>query len=94
MARITVPDVLRELRLEPDNRLAWAAGRAARVAWEREYGELPRKELRQKTNGGGSHCFATYPTSWRPKIVAIVRLLQAEPQRQGDLFDPPSPADL
>lgn len=83
---ITVIDVMRELRIEPVPELTWAIGAAVRDRYERLHGRLPEKELRTKTSGGGSHCFATYPQDMRTEIANIIRLHQLETQKQGELF--------
>lgn len=83
---ITIIDVMRELRVEPVPELTWSIGAAVRDYYERLHGRAPEKELRTKTCGAGSHCFAIYPQDMRPKIVSIIRLHQLESQRQGELF--------
>lgn len=83
---ITVMDVFRELQIEPEPSVSWSVGAAVRRLYESETGSLPPKELRPKTSGGGSHCFAAYPDSWRPRIVAAIQSHQTQTARQGDLF--------
>ena len=83
---ITIIDVMRELRIEPTPELSWSIGAAVRDYFERLYGRLPEKELRTKTSGGGSHCFAIYPQEMKSKIINIIHLHQLESQRQGELF--------
>jgi hypothetical protein len=71
---ITVPQVVREMGIEPDNQLCWSIGNEMRDLFQmRNNGALPTKELRDKTNEGGSHCFAIYPESYRPDIEKRVR---------------------
>jgi len=86
MDRITVLDVFRELRIDPDNETSWAIGQQVREEYKRQYGQLPHKELRIKRSGHGSHCFAVYPRAWRSHIERIVRQHQAMKDKQGDLF--------
>lgn len=86
MARITVPMVLRDLGLEASPGEVTAIGAIVRHMWLMEHGELPRKELMPKTNGGGTHCFATYPESWRPKIVEVIQRFGLAKSDQLELF--------
>lgn len=65
---ITVLDVIRDLGLEPEKGLSWTVGNVVREKYKQKTGRLPKKELRPKTNGGGSHCFAVYPDSWYQTI--------------------------
>ena len=85
-AFITVIDVMRALGVEPEPRVSWAVGAAVANRYFAEVGDLPIKALRPKTGGGGSHCFALYPVSWRPIIEDAVRSAQVEAARQGDIF--------
>ena len=84
---ITVIDVCRSLNVEPDPSLTWPVGNLVRGLYERRYGALPEKDLRLKTNGGGSHCFAIYPEHMRADIERIIRAHAHERRRQGDLFE-------
>jgi len=83
---LTVMDVFRDLGLEPEPAVSWAVGGAVRRLYEAETGGLPPKELRQKTNGHGSHCFAAYPESWRSRIEGVIKQHQTQAARQGALF--------
>jgi hypothetical protein len=83
---LTVVDVCRDLRIEPTPSLTWAVGAVVRDIYEQRYGCLPEKDLRNKTNGPGTHCFAIYPESMRAEIAAVIRHHQTEAQRQGELF--------
>ena len=89
--KTTVIDRVRALNYETDNRLDWVAGDAARKEYEVATGELPRKSLRQKTNGKGSHCMAVYPDWFIPRIDKIVsevaEIIHAADAAQGNLFD-------
>jgi hypothetical protein len=82
----TVMDVFRDLRFEPEPRISWAVGAEVRQRYEERYGELPRKVLRPKTSGAGSHCFALYPPEMRPVVETIVREHNPDNSAQGDLF--------
>jgi hypothetical protein len=83
---ITVVQVMLDIGIEPTNELCWPVGNEVRDVWVLENGRPPFKELRQKTNGHGSHCFAVYPADWYFRIRAIILRHNAEAQRQGDLF--------
>jgi len=83
---ISVPDVMRDIGFEWRPADAWTIGAAVREAYAREYGVLPKKELRPKTSGAGSHCFAIYPESFRERIVEIVEMYGAARDSQPDLF--------
>ncbi len=83
---ITVIEVMREMGVEMSNDLAWSVGTRVRVMWEERHGDLPAKELRAKTAGGGSHCFAVYPEDWRDKIVSVIEAAGPEASRQLPLF--------
>lgn len=75
----TVIDILRAWGIEPEARVTWALGAAARDAFAARYGELPAKALRTKTAGKGSHCFAVYPAHDRAFIEGVIRgLLDVE----------------
>jgi hypothetical protein len=83
---ITVIDVMRDMGIEPDTQLAWRVGARVRDAYEWQTGSAPPKHLRDKTNDGGSHCFAVYPESMRKRIELIIRNQRTYEQRQGELF--------
>jgi hypothetical protein len=83
---ITVPQVFDRLGYEPVAPDTWTAGALVREAWLDMMGHYPIKQLRPKTNGGGSHCFAIYPIDWLPKIESIVRSVAQHQKRQGSLF--------
>lgn len=82
---ITVIDVIRAMGIEPTPELCWSVGDKVRDLYEREVGHLPVKVLRQKTYDKGSHCFAAYPEEWRPRVQEIIRSMQTETSRQGEL---------
>ena len=72
MKGITVLDVIRELGLEPTSRDNWKIGSRVRLEYLDTYKKEPVKDLRQKTSGAGSHCFAIYPVEFVPKIREII----------------------
>jgi hypothetical protein len=86
MKRITVRDVANAMRVEPTKQQMWAIGARVRDLYEQRTGREPPKELREKSAGGGTHCFATYPLSWREKIEEVIRAHRAAATRQGNLF--------
>ena len=65
---VTIVEVMRRLGVEITNEKTWALGREARKLHVAQYGVPPRKVLRQKTNGTGSHDFSGYP----PEFVGVV----------------------
>lgn len=83
---VTVIDVCRKIGIEPKPALTWSVGNQVRHIYETRTGELPPKALRQKTGGGGSHCFAVYPAEMAPEIEKIIRQHEVEAARQPDLF--------
>ena len=82
----TVVDVFRDLGFSPIPEDTWEAGILARNLYEKSVGEPPALELRAKTNGGGSHCFAVYPPIWRPRIEDIVKKIASTKANQLTLF--------
>ncbi|MGA0416984.1 MAG: hypothetical protein ACO3O1_05040 [Ilumatobacteraceae bacterium] len=64
----------------PDKRTAWSLGSTLRAIYERETGALPRKALAEKTNAGGSHCFATYPEKFWPRMDEAIKRTLRSPQ--------------
>lgn len=87
IAGITVIDVCRQMRIEPTKALTWPVGDRVRYIWEKKYLAPPDKDLRTKTCGEGSHCFAVYPEHMREIIRRVIRRQVSEQQRQGELFD-------
>ncbi len=87
---ITVVAVIREMGYEPDKTLTWPVGEIVAGRWFSAHGEWPAKLLAEKTNGGGSHCFAHYPDEWIGLIQEVVQRVvdesEAETLRQPDLF--------
>lgn len=71
---ITIIDVCRQEKVEPVPALTWAVGAQVAALYERRYGRLPSKDLRTKTNGSGSHCFAVYPLRMRDEIANIIKM--------------------
>lgn len=84
--KITIVEVARDIDVEMTNREAWSIGAAVRTAYENRTGYLPDKELRQKTAGGGTHCFAVYPPTMRKEIEKIIRAHMPKTSRQGSLL--------
>ena len=86
MKAVTVLDVARSMGVDLDKSTAWSVGAAVRRLYEAEVGELPPKDLRTKTAGSGSHCFAVYPPEWRDRIAEIIMSHRVEEARQTSLF--------
>ncbi len=83
----TVINRIRALKLEVPKATRWAIGAAVRNRYLEEFGELPAKELRSKTNGnGGSHCFAVYPLSFQSQADAIIGTFKVQADAQYELF--------
>jgi hypothetical protein len=82
---LTVIDIARQATPELTNEQAWSVGAQAADLFEEEYGHPPTKDLRTKTSGTGSHCFAVYPPPFHEKIKLLLRGLKAEMARQGRL---------
>jgi hypothetical protein len=87
VAGITIIDVCRQMRVEPTKELTWPVGDRVRYIWERRYLASPEKDLRIKTCGAGSHCFAIYPEFMCETIRRVIKRQITEQQRQGELFD-------
>jgi hypothetical protein len=81
----TIHNVAEAMGLVLSNEQAWEIGARLATRYGAVEREAPRKELRGKKNGGGSHCFAVYPPSWRPHLEAEIRAVEAEAARQGRL---------
>lgn len=85
--RITVMQVFRDLGvIAPSPALSWSVGSRIATKWSDVNGEQPEKGLRPKTNGGGTHCFALYPESWRKIIESEIRQAIEIERSQLDLF--------
>lgn len=84
--RITIMEVARQLGVKLEPRVAWSIGAEVRDIYERRYGCLPPKDLFDKTNDHGSHCFAHYPAYMRDQIAKIIQRHKTETERQGALF--------
>lgn len=84
--RITVPQVARALGVELSNRAAWSVGAEMAARYVSEFGEQPPKDNRPKTRGGGSHCFALYPSTWEPVIRKAIEQHIEQAKHQGTLF--------
>ena len=83
---ITTVQVFRALGIDPSPEQSWSVGSRMQRVYQLEHGAEPPKENRPKTSGSGTHCFAIYPASWRPRIEAVIREVVAEDGRQEDLF--------
>jgi hypothetical protein len=71
---ITFIDVCRELGVDLNPQFTWSVGALVRNAFVAEYGHLPPKDNRRKTNNPKSvHCFAIYPRPFRKTIAEIIR---------------------
>lgn len=84
--RISITQVARTMGIELDNATAWSIGAGMADAYFREFGEQPPKELRPKTSGGGSHCFAVYPPTWEERIRKAIQAHADFAKKQIDMF--------
>jgi hypothetical protein len=90
VSEITIIDVCRELGLEPEKNAMWDIGAKVRKLYTDKFGELPPKDLRDKTNGPGQHMFAVYPLSMKREIIDVIadhNLRKARPQTGIRLSD-------
>ncbi len=85
--RITVPQIFRALGITPTPSQAWSVGSRIANAYASEFGQQPPKDNRPKTSGSGSHCFALYPTDYRPRIEQIIRATVNGEASQRGLFE-------
>jgi hypothetical protein len=69
----TVGEVMQAMGIKPIKEITWPVGAAVRKLYEERYGIAPRKALRTKTSGTGTHDFAVYPPALVPDIEKIVR---------------------
>lgn len=69
-----------------DSRTAWSVGSIVAEEYVRRVGAQPPKDLRPKTNGPGSHCFAIYPPMWESLIRSTIQAHIDTERSQGDLF--------
>ncbi len=79
---LTIIQVCRTERIEPENEMTWSVGAQVRDEWEAEMGYPPEKDLRVKTCGTGSHMFAVYPPSWYGRIAKLLRAYGAQSAKQ------------
>lgn len=82
----TIIELAREMGVELDKEQAWSVGGSISAQFEADYGHLPQKELRPKTSGAGSHCFAVYPAPYHDRIRSMIRAVRAAEARQGALL--------
>lgn len=84
---VTIQQVARSMGLSLPKETAWAIGTAMANAYKQDNnGTVVPKELREKTNGSGSHCFAVYPLSYVPRIRQAIEQAGVEQDRQGNLL--------
>jgi hypothetical protein len=86
IAGITVPNVCRDMGVEPTPELMWSVGLIVVNIYKKRYGALPPKDLRFKTYDDGVHCFAIYPETFRSTIEDTIRAQVHEKARQYEMF--------
>ena len=84
---ITIIQVAKSIGVDLDNTTAWSIGSEMAASYVDAFGQQPPKELRPKTSGHGSHCFAIYPSDWRAKIIDAIKQRQVIAKSQKNLFD-------
>lgn len=84
---ITIIQVAQSIGVNLDKATAWSIGSEMASVYVNEFGQQPPKELRPKTSGGGTHCFAVYPASWKARIVKAIRSRELIAKSQKNLFD-------
>jgi hypothetical protein len=84
---ITVPQVARAMNVDLQPREAWSVGSTIASMYQDRVGHLPTKDLRPKTTGAGSHCFAIYPPHWEKEIRATINAQVDNRSDQGRLFE-------
>lgn len=82
---LTIHDVATEMGLELSDEQAWEIGRQLADRYEAIEKVRPEKVLRPKKRGQGSHCFAVYPPSWVPRLMAAIKHIEAARAAQGEL---------
>lgn len=83
---ITVIQVFKALDVLPQRTKTWPIGSHVAALYREEFGHEPPKELRPKTKGGGTHCFAVYPDNWFTRIADAIREFERKNGPQGDLW--------
>ncbi len=86
MSRITIIQVAEAMGVELDRATAWSVGSEMAALYVEEFAEQPPKELRPKTSGAGTHCFAVYPSTWEKRIRAAIERRVDMARRQQGLF--------
>lgn len=84
---ITIPQVARAMSVELQPREAWSIGSEIATLYQRRVGAQPPKDLRPKTSGSGSHCFAVYPPAWEKTIRSVIEAHVADRRQQNTLFE-------
>ena len=84
---ISLHDVAERLGVQLTNGQAWEVGQTVARRWADCVGRQPRKDLRTKKNGAGSHCFAVYPPEWATVLEGVIKAVQPALRGQRDLFD-------
>lgn len=86
MQPITVPEIIRNMRIKPIQTLCWAVGDETRDWYKATFNQKAIKDLRPKTWSNGSHDKNLYPKLFCWKIEGFVRRRQFEAERQLDMF--------
>jgi hypothetical protein len=82
MGLVTVMERCRHLNVEPTPDLCVSVGQTVAHLYKSETGREPERPLQPKTRGGGTHCIASYPESFPPRIDEAIRAYGAEAAKQ------------
>lgn len=69
----SVVEIMTSMGVTISNDLTWRVGGLVRDRYEARYGIPPRKALRRKASGKGTHDFAVYPPLMFDEIEAMIR---------------------
>jgi hypothetical protein len=84
----TAFDEIVALGKDPTDPLCVGVGNDMEKWYAAQFGQQPEKDLHDKKNGGGSHCYAYYAEFIRAKIHYFVRNRPSQSGQQWDLFGP------
>lgn len=70
---VTIPEIISQLGYPWIKTLNWKIGTDVQRLYKADFGVLPEKALRPKTNpcATGSHCIAIYPPDWQVRIEEV-----------------------
>jgi len=84
----TIVQRIRSRGLKATTEQHWVIGSLVREKYRQMYGRLPNKELRTKTNAGGTQCHAVYrEPEFIAEIDAIIDKVSVADDNQLRLFE-------